>query len=74
VVNRVRLPDPDGTVLTNGNSAFIHALQVVRELMFKRTSMLGQPWSAWTMHVNDKNGKMIHTIPFTDLPEGNTKH
>jgi hypothetical protein len=73
-VDRIRLTDPDGTVLTNSNSAFVHALQVVRELKFKRASMLGQPWSAWTMRVNDKDGKMIHTIPFTDLPEGDTKH
>jgi hypothetical protein len=46
----------------------------VRELMFKRNAMLGQPWSAWTMRVSDKDGKEIHTIPFTDLPEGNSKH
>jgi hypothetical protein len=74
VANRVRLSDPDGTMLPNKETAFVHALQVVRELMFKRTKMLGEPWSAWTMRVNDKDGKEIHTIPFTDLPEGNSKH
>jgi hypothetical protein len=74
VVNRVRLTDPEGTLLADSKSAFVHALQVARELMFMRTHMLGQPWSQWTMRVNDKDGKMIHTIPFTDLPEGNHKH
>jgi hypothetical protein len=73
-VDRVHLTDPDGTELINHQSAFLHALQVVRELTFMRTEMLGHPWSAWTMRVNDKDGKMIHTIPFTDLPETNTKH
>jgi hypothetical protein len=74
VVNRVRLTDPDGTELPNSASAFVHALQVARELMFKRTGMLGHPWSAWTMRVNDRDGKTIHTISFTDLPDGNTMH
>ena len=33
VANRVRLTDPDGTMLPNSETAFVHALQVVRELM-----------------------------------------
>lgn len=74
VSNRVRLVDSDGTVLADSSLAFVHALQVVRELMFQRTAMLGHPWSAWTMRVNDKDGKTIHTIPFADLFEGNNKH
>jgi hypothetical protein len=74
VYNRVALTDPDGTVLAHKKAALIHALHVARELMFKRPGMLGQPWSAWTMRVNDKNGKTIHTIPFADLPEKDTKH
>jgi hypothetical protein len=69
VANGVRLTDPDGTVLADSKSAFVHVLQVVRELTFMRTEMLGHPWSDWTMRVNDKNGKTIHTIPFTDLPQ-----
>jgi hypothetical protein len=74
VANRVRLGGPDGTVLDNTEMAFVHALQVVRELMFRRSEMLGQPWSAWTMRVNDKDGKTIHTISSTDLPESDSKH
>ena len=74
VSNRVRLSDPYGTLLSNKKSALAHALQVARELMFKRDAMLGQPWSAWTMRVNDKYGRTIHTIPFGELPEGKTKH
>jgi len=74
VCNRVRISDPYGTLLANNKSALIHALQVSRELMFKRTGMLGQPWSKWTMRVNDKDGKTVHTIPFAELPANNTKH
>jgi hypothetical protein len=74
VANQVPLTDPDGTELANGETAFVHALQVMRELMFKRAGMLGHPWSTWTMRVNDRDGKTIHTIPFTDLPDANTKH
>jgi len=65
VHNRERLEDDDGTVLADKKSAVIHALGVARELMFKRSGMLGQPWSAWTMRVKDKNGKTIHTLPST---------
>jgi hypothetical protein len=74
VFNRARITDPYGTLLPNDKSALIHALQVARELMFKRAGMLGQPWAAWTMHVKDQGGKTIHTIPLGDLPEGNNKH
>jgi hypothetical protein len=56
VADRVRLTDPEGTDLADSRSAFLHALQVVRELMFARNTMLGQPWSAWTMRVNDQAG------------------
>jgi hypothetical protein len=66
-------PNSDGTVLADTESAHVHGLQVIRELMFKRTEMLGQPWSAWTMHVNDKNGKAIHRLQFQDL-QGDNKH
>jgi hypothetical protein len=74
VYNSVPLNDPDGTVLSNSKAALIHGLQVARELMLKRPGMLGQPWAEWTMRVNDKDGKTIHTIPFAELPENNTKH
>jgi hypothetical protein len=74
VHNTVPLTDPDGTVLSDNKAAFIHGLQVARELMFQRAGMLGQPWAAWTMRVNDKDGKTIHTIAFADLPENNNKH
>jgi hypothetical protein len=74
VSNRVRITDPYGTVLPDTKSALVHALQVARELTFKRTGMLGQPWAAWTMRVNDKDGKTIHTIPLAELPEGSTEH
>jgi hypothetical protein len=67
------LDDTDGTVLADSASAFAHGVQVIRELMFKRTGMLGQPWSAWTMHVNDKDGKAVHRIQFRDLPESERK-
>jgi hypothetical protein len=73
VVDDVRLSDDDGTVLADSESAFAHGTQVIRELMFKRTGMLGQPWSAWTMHVNDKNGNAVHRIQFRDRPEGERK-
>ena len=74
VSNRVRLNDPDGTVLANSQSAFGHAVRVVRELMFKRSEMLGQPWSHWTIRVNDRNGKTIHTLPFNEVPDDDTQH
>jgi hypothetical protein len=74
IYNSVPVTDPYGKVLSNHKAALIHGLQVARELMFKRPGMLGQPWAAWTMRVNDKDGKTIHTIPFAELPENTTKH
>ena len=67
VSNRVRVTDPDGTMLPDDKSALIHALQVARELMFKRAGMLGQPWAAWTMRVNDKEGNTSTPFPWLSL-------
>jgi hypothetical protein len=66
--------DPYGTVLRDKNAALSHALVVAHELMFNSTGMLGRRWSAWTMLVNDKNGKRILTLPFAEVPEGTTRH
>ena len=74
VSNRVHIADPYGTLLANKASALAHAVVVGRELMFKRSEMLGQAWSHWTLRVNDVNGKTIHTLPLAELPEGDTKH
>ena len=69
VANRVRLTDPDGTELANGSSAFVHALQVVRELMFGRTKMLGQLWSAWTMLSTIKPGRRYTQYRLLTFPK-----
>ena len=74
VHNRTRLSDTDGTVLSGKKAALIYALGVARELMFKRSGMLGQPWSAWTMRVIDKTGKTVHTLPLAEIPESDTQH
>jgi len=74
VHNRERLTDTDGTVLAGKKDALLHALGVARELMFKRGEMLGQPWSAWTMRVQDKHGKTVHSIPLAEVPDNHTKH
>jgi hypothetical protein len=73
ITNTVRLADPDGTVLADNKLALAHAMRVIRELMFMRTGMLGQPWSAWTMRVSKKDGETIHTVPFTELDD-NIRH
>jgi hypothetical protein len=39
-----------------------------------RTGMLGHRWSAWTMLVMDKDGKNVITLPFSEVPEGTTRH
>jgi hypothetical protein len=49
-------------------------MQVARELMFKRSGMLGKAWSAWTMRVNDRDGNAVHTIPFSELPKDKWIH
>ena len=74
VSNRVRIADPDGTMLANNKKALAHGIAVGRELMFKRSGMLGQAWAHWTLRVNDENGKTIHTLPLAELPEDDTKH
>jgi hypothetical protein len=69
MVDKQTVTDPYGTVLVNKGAALAHAMHVARELMFKRSGMLGKRWSTWTMRVNDKDGKTVHTIPFSELPE-----
>ena len=66
--------DPYGTVLLDKNAAMSHALVVARELMFNSAGMLGHRWSAWTMLVMDKDGKNVLTLPFSEVPEGMTRH
>ena len=66
--------DPYGTVLLDKNAAISHALVVARELMFNSAGMLGHRWSAWTMLVIDKDGKNVLTLPFSEVPEGLTRH
>jgi len=43
-------------------------------LMFNSTGMLGHRWSHWTMLVKDKDGKNVLTLPFSEVPEGMTRH
>jgi hypothetical protein len=66
--------DPYGTMLPDKDAALSHALVVARELMFNSTGMLGMRWSAWTMLVNDKAGKRIFALPFSEVPQGTTRH
>lgn len=66
--------DPYGTVLPDKNAAMSHALVVARELMFNSTGMLGHRWSAWTMSVKDQDGKEVLMLPFSEVPEGMTRH
>jgi hypothetical protein len=49
-------------------------LAVARELMFNSTGILGHRWSHWTMLVKDKDGKNVLTLPFSEVPDGMTRH
>jgi hypothetical protein len=66
--------DPYGTLLPGKSAALSHALAVARELMFNSPGMLGKQWSAWTMLVNDKEGKVILALPLSEVPGGTTRH
>jgi hypothetical protein len=72
--NKHRVTDPYGTVLLDKNAAMSHALVVAHELMLNSTGILGQRWSAWTMFVKDKDGKNVLRLPFSEVPEGTTRH
>ena len=72
--NARRVTDPYGTILLDETAAMGHALVVARELMLNSTGMLGERWSSWTMLVKDKNGKRIFALPFSEVPEGVTRH
>ena len=68
------ITDAYGTVLPDKDAALTHALVVASELMFNSTGILGKRWSAWTMLVNDKEGKTIIELPLSEVPEGTTRH
>jgi hypothetical protein len=72
--NKHHVTDPYGTVLLDKNAAMSHALAVARELMLNSAGTLGQRWSAWTMSVKDEDGKTVLTLPFSEVPEGMTRH
>ena len=72
--NKHRVTDPDGTVLLDKSAAMSHALAVARELMLNSNGILGQRWSAWTMFVKDEGGKDVLRLPFSEVPEGMTRH
>jgi hypothetical protein len=62
--------DPDGTDLRDEAEAMAHALQVMRELMYQRSGMLGATWAAWTMRVSNTDGQTVHLIRFAEMPLG----
>jgi hypothetical protein len=72
--NKRCVTDPYGTMLHDKNAAMGHALAVARELMFNSTGMLGHRWSAWIMLVKDNEGRNVLTLPFSEVPEGLTRH
>ena len=74
VCNKVQIADPYGELLADKESALAHAVEVCRELMFKRSEMLGQAWAHWTLRVKDTQGKTIHTLPLAEIPTDNTRH
>jgi hypothetical protein len=53
------LDDTEGTDLPDVDAARRHAKVVAAELMHHRDSMLGQPWSDWTMIVKDDKGEKV---------------
>jgi hypothetical protein len=63
------LDDTEGTDLPDINAARRHAQAVAAELMHHRDSMLGQPWSDWTMTVKDDKGEKVLSFRVSDDAE-----
>ena len=61
------IEDDDGTDLTDINAAREHAVGVVQELMFRRSGMLDQDWSAWNLLIRDAEGVELLRFNFSDV-------
>lgn len=64
------LDDTEGTELPDIDAARRHAQVVAAELMHHRESLLGQPWSNWTMIVKNDKGEEVLSFPVSDDTEG----
>jgi hypothetical protein len=68
--NDHKLPDVDGTDLSDHSAARSHAFDVARELMFRSQGMLGQDWSRWRMLVHDDEGVELYSFQLSDFETG----
>jgi hypothetical protein len=71
--NDQKVPDVDGTDLTDHSAARIHAFGVARELMFRSQGMLDHDWSLWRMLVHDSAGTELFSFQLSDFEAGNGK-
>jgi CRP-like cAMP-binding protein len=71
--NDRKVPDVDGTDLSDRSAARTHAFGVARELMFRSKGMLDHDWSQWRMSVQDDGGNELFSFPLTDFDTGNGK-
>ena len=62
-----KLPDVDGTDLSDLAAARSHAFGVARELTFKSEGMLNHGWSLWRMLVHDDNGRELFSLELSDF-------
>jgi hypothetical protein len=65
--DREQFSDLEGTQLDDDAAALEHARRVVRELIHRRSGMLDQDWSGWTMRVRNAEGVELFALPFTDV-------
>ena len=63
--NAELIEDTDGTELADDKAARAHAMNVVRELMFRSDGILERDWSDWSMAVHDQAGKELFSFPFS---------
>jgi len=71
--NDQKVPDVDGTDLSDRSAARAHAFGVARELMFRSKGMLDHDWSQWRMLVHDDGGNELFSFPLADFDTGNGK-
>ncbi len=68
-----QITDVDGTELADVDAAREHAETVARELKFKSDSFMDQPWSNWSMLINDSDDVEVLSFGMSDVGNGGAK-
>jgi hypothetical protein len=67
LIDDIKITDTKGVSLPNLDAARAYAKTFAKELMEAKSSLLGEPHTAWAIHVSNGRFERVLKIPFTSL-------